>query len=337
MVHNYNIHGVLFQSCVPIPQLKFFQQRKIKQFDLILTPIESAWGKPYYQITERFPFDVQITINKDVDKIIMGISSILMNSPSILYGTIIKPMLFILQLKRNRTFIHSSCISLNNSAIIISAPANTGKSLTSLMSLRYNPKYEYLSDDSTLIDDEGNCYSFPETVSICPVIINFSNFNTQKRLMFNLKSFIFSPKWEHVREFMLKTSIPTISRNIIFNRLMMDEYTGVEADDILGVKVKIPEKAKAKIICFLKDGSKNEIRKIPKKEALKRLYVLNPRAPENFFSEETLHAMSCVANNGRRELFLKEHQIVSKFLDSTDCFELERTDKNWYLDLEHLL
>ena len=65
-------------------------------------------------------------------------------------------------LKKGYTFLHGACISRQNKGALLCAFPNTGKTLTALLSLKNKHGFSYLSDDITIVDDEGYAYCYPE-------------------------------------------------------------------------------------------------------------------------------------------------------------------------------
>jgi len=67
-------------------------------------------------------------------------------------------------LQKNALFLHSACISSQADGFLISAFADTGKTLTVLKCLE-NKAFHYVSDDLVIVDNDGFAWSMPRLIN----------------------------------------------------------------------------------------------------------------------------------------------------------------------------
>jgi len=65
-------------------------------------------------------------------------------------------------LSEGYTFIHGACLSKEGKGFLLCAFPDTGKTLTTLLSLKKEHNFSYLSDDITIIDNKGYAYCYPD-------------------------------------------------------------------------------------------------------------------------------------------------------------------------------
>lgn len=92
----------------------------------------------------------KILAEKDIDEVFL------------LYD-IIEPFMFYRLLEEGFTFLHASAVSKENKALVFSAWPRTGKSNT-LLSLLHDGGYYFLSDEWTLVSEQGLVYPYPRRI-----------------------------------------------------------------------------------------------------------------------------------------------------------------------------
>ena len=75
---------------------------------------------------------------------------------------ILSSILQIELIQRGYAIIHSACVSKDGSSILISAWSDTGKTTTSMSMI--NDSFNFMSDDLTIINEDGISYCFPQEI-----------------------------------------------------------------------------------------------------------------------------------------------------------------------------
>ena len=82
-----------------------------------------------------------------------------------MYTNILEPLLRFVMVSRGRMLLHSACVELGGTGVMLSALTDTGKTGTVLRLLREHGG-RFLSDDMTVIDADGNASWFPKPLTI---------------------------------------------------------------------------------------------------------------------------------------------------------------------------
>lgn len=100
------------------------------------------------------------------DRIRVTVSPLLALSPHVVYTNVIEALLRFVFVSRGRMLLHSACLEMGGVGVMLSARTDTGKTGTVLRMLREKGG-RFLSDDMTILDDQGNasCYPKPLTIS----------------------------------------------------------------------------------------------------------------------------------------------------------------------------
>ena len=99
------------------------------------------------------------------DKIDVLVSPTLAHSPHVLYTNVIEALLRFVAVSRGVILLHSACLELNGTGLLLSARTDTGKTGTVLQLLREHGA-RFLSDDMTIIDSTGRATCFPKPLTI---------------------------------------------------------------------------------------------------------------------------------------------------------------------------
>jgi hypothetical protein len=84
----------------------------------------------------------------------------------VLYTNAVEPVLRWAFVERGYALVHGACLSSDGNAFLITARTDTGKTTTVLKSLDAHPEYSFLSDDLTLVNDQGTVLSYAKPLTI---------------------------------------------------------------------------------------------------------------------------------------------------------------------------
>ncbi len=99
------------------------------------------------------------------DRMTIDVGPLLARSSHVVYTNIIEPLLRFVMVSRGRMLLHSACVELDGTGVMMSALTDTGKTGTVLRLLREHGG-KFLSDDMTVIDPHGNAFCFPKPLTI---------------------------------------------------------------------------------------------------------------------------------------------------------------------------
>ena len=99
------------------------------------------------------------------DSIQVTVGPLLVASPHVLYTNVVEALLRFVLVTRGRVLLHSACLDLDGTGVLLSARTDTGKTGTVLRLLREGGA-SFLSDDMTIISADGSAMSFPKPLTI---------------------------------------------------------------------------------------------------------------------------------------------------------------------------
>ncbi len=178
--YRYAIDGVMtVGSQVPLKELEYFRAQWVGQdVDLavrigqvgrsgpraraVMTQYTSPPGLSYQEHLGRLGANFTVTIGEPVEVVC---SPMLAASPHVLYTNVIEALLRFLSVSRGVILLHSACLELDGTGLLLSARTDTGKTGSVLRLIREYGA-QFLSDDMTIIDPQGNATCFPKPLTI---------------------------------------------------------------------------------------------------------------------------------------------------------------------------
>jgi dolichol-phosphate mannosyltransferase len=181
LTYRYDLAGIVtIGSQIVLPELEFFRAQWVSEKDVDIAvrvgdvggkgPRRRAamteYGNPtvvaYEEHLGRFGANFRAHLG---DQISVEVAPLLARSPHVVYTNIVEALLRFVMVSRGRMLLHSACVELDGSGIMLSALTDTGKTGTVLRLLREQGA-RFLSDDMTVIDGDGNAYCFPKPLTI---------------------------------------------------------------------------------------------------------------------------------------------------------------------------
>jgi hypothetical protein len=160
-------------------------------------------------------------------------------------GVHLADTLSLLLFKNNYFPLHCAAISSNNEGIILVAPPDTGKSMTTMLAVKRN--YGFLSEDIAIADDKY-VYSNPQTTTF----YHTPGVNPNHSLRHRLTSF-------------LNTNIPALTYFVTPPAARIYE---VMKDIKIDLKVPIKH-------IFILDRGKDTLKELDSEEAMRRILIVN--------------------------------------------------------------
>jgi hypothetical protein len=172
----YDIHGIItVVSDVTLPELKAFTvdtdiARPTVRVrlghvptDIDLAPNDGVRTVTYVESAGQRGFAIYLRLGEYVEVVA---SPFLRRSPHVLYTNVVEPVLRWAFVERGYALVHGACMATGDRAFLITARTDTGKTTTVLKTLDANPEYRFLSDDLTLVRDDGTVLPYPKPLTI---------------------------------------------------------------------------------------------------------------------------------------------------------------------------
>lgn len=180
--HAYDVHGLVqVVSEVALPELEFFRTPEVparpsirvqigrlnrRQSDLVQAILSPLLLRPrhlrYDEGLGPFGFSVDLSAGRSFEIVA---APLLRHSPHVLYTNVVEPVLRWVFVTKGYALVHGACIGADGDATLITAKTDTGKTTTILKVLDAR-SYEFLSDDLTLLNAEGEILSYPKPLTI---------------------------------------------------------------------------------------------------------------------------------------------------------------------------
>jgi len=211
-------------------------------------------------------------------------------------------------IQKGYALIHSGCINSFGKCYLISAMRDTGKTST-VLSLFDGNKFKFMSDDLTILREDGKAFSYPRKVGISPFtltgnVISYTG-NRMKRLIARSHTLIFL--LENFFDFELS------ERKEVPPELIEDE----------GMIEKV----------FILAGSgKEEMRKIDNSVAVRKILMTTAELLDPF-RVYSINYYSFVFGLDTLKLFNREREIIEKAIADAECFELRANDIRKYPEM----
>jgi hypothetical protein len=164
----YNIHDILtIESQVQLVDLQYFAVSAAdKDVDIQIRldrqgmPSKLPGGISYGEQLGRFGFGLTV-LPGDLMQIVVSPS--LGHSPSFLFTNIIEPAIRWHLVPKGYVLVKAASVCSGKSAVLIHAERDLGDTASALCN---EWGYQFMADDLTIVDQDGNVYSYPKPVTI---------------------------------------------------------------------------------------------------------------------------------------------------------------------------
>jgi dolichol-phosphate mannosyltransferase len=228
----YDIHGlVAIRSEVRLPELSYFQvepfsraaditvrrgyvgaRRMIPKVQATMSPGLFVYREHLGSVGANFRVDLDNRIN-------VTVSPLLARSKHVVYTNVVEALLRFVLVNKGYMLLHSATVRLGEETIMLSAQTDTGKTGTILRLLQEHPENTtFLSDDMTIINGQGEAWSFPKPLTISSHTMRAVNkhvLSLPRRLVLGIQSRIHSKDGRQFALLLARLNIPIIAINAI--------------------------------------------------------------------------------------------------------------------------
>ncbi len=177
----YDIHGIVsVNSEVWLPELERFLVEGHIDVPTINVRINKSWFESqrdsgsndgsHFVYDEGFGplgFGINVSMSDSID---IAATPLLRWSPHVLYTNVVEPILRWTFTRKGYALVHGACIAFGNSAYLVTARTDTGKTTTILRILdrqrRRSDRGSFISDDLTLLAENGRVLTYPKPLTI---------------------------------------------------------------------------------------------------------------------------------------------------------------------------
>jgi glycosyltransferase involved in cell wall biosynthesis len=142
---------------------------------------------------------------------------LLERSPHVLYTNVVEALLRFLAVRNGRVLLHSACVELGGTGVMLSARTDTGKTGTVLRLLRERGA-RFLSDDMTVLEPGGMARCFPKPLTISHHTLRAVNSRTLSRAEWRrlrLQSRLHSKEGRQLGLHLAEMNLPIMSFNAV--------------------------------------------------------------------------------------------------------------------------
>jgi dolichol-phosphate mannosyltransferase len=228
----YDIHGLVsIRSEVRLPELGYFEVGAFsREADITvrrgyvgarrMIPKVQATMSPGLFVYREHLGSLGANFRVDLDnRLTVTVSPLLAHSKHVVYTNIVEALLRFVLVNKGYMLLHSATVRLGGETIMLSAQTDTGKTGTILRLLQEHPdSTAFLSDDMTIINGEGEAWSFPKPLTISSHTLRAVNtkvLSPPRRLVLNVQSRIHSKEGRQFALLLARLNIPIIAVNAI--------------------------------------------------------------------------------------------------------------------------
>ena len=231
---SYNIHNIIqVASMFELPELEYFRvpalsadpdiRLRLERRRKERRKLERNGGVPrraqdnihYDESLGHYGFEVTIS-NKNIVEV--AVSPILRYYLHVLYTNVIEPILRWTFVRKGYALVHAACVSFDGQAVLVTARTDTGKTST-ILRMVDNYACSFLSDDMTIVSQDGHVMSYPKPLTISNHTLSAVNANSSltwwERIALQFQSRLHSKGGRKVGMDLSKSSLPAATMNAI--------------------------------------------------------------------------------------------------------------------------
>ncbi|MCH7789239.1 MAG: polyprenol monophosphomannose synthase [Acidobacteria bacterium] len=338
----YNIHNILsVQSDTSLPELEKFRVRmlegppsirvNLKRFDRrergeLIDLVHATPRIRYDEALGHRGFSVEVEIGEPTTRV--WASATITKSPHVLYTNVVEPILRWHFVECGYALVHAACFTDGEDAHLVTARTDTGKTTTMLKILERGD-YGFLSDDLTLVNENGEVLTYPKPLTISQHTVHAlqsAELTRSERLTLPLQSRLHSKQGREFALYLAEKNIPVATINAIVQRLVPPPKYHVER---LVPGAPLSHSARVRSLSIIERGDDFQ-RALKPQEALDILLENCEDAygfPPYSVLETLLHSSQ------DDDLRFREREIIASALDSAPATLYGSTTMSWATDI----
>lgn len=328
--YHYDIHGIVcVSSDIPLSELSFFRGSADGKTDLVVqTGLNRAATSKRLRLnyTELGPIGATFTLEFS-NPLRVNVSPFLAKSMHVVYTNIVEPLLRFIFVSKGHVLLHSACLSTPIGGLLLSAPADTGKT-TTILKILQSTRCLFLSDDMTVLHPSSEAYCFPKPPTISHHTLKALGYDYRElfRLPFLiLRSYIHSRATRRMMHSLGKTWIPILSLNALGQIIVPPPKPPILS---LVDPKRLEKKCEVKNLFFL-DRGKHLFKEFSLDEALERVEANNDNA-FNFPPYSRIVQHFQIDGFNYWELRSMEKDLLRDALRMVNFYYLRVEDYSWH-------
>jgi dolichol-phosphate mannosyltransferase len=349
LAYRYDVAGVVtIGSQLMLPELEFFRAQWIADRDVDIAVrvgdvgrkgprkraamIESGYPTVirYEEHLGRLGANFRARLD---DHITIDVGPLLARSSHVVYTNIVEPLLRFVMVSRGRMLLHSACVELNGTGVMLSALTDTGKTGTVLRLLREQGG-RFLSDDMTVIDGEGNACCFPKPLTISSHTLRAVRANDLTRSEWRrlqIQSRLHSKGGRSIGMALSRFNLPIMGINALTQMLIPPpKYT---VDRLVPCRMTSATRVRE---LFIIERGAPRLADLDKHAALDQL-LTNTDDAYGFPPFRYLAPAINIGGQDYHQLRATERDILASFLDNVRVRTLASDSFGWADDIPHLV
>lgn len=150
------------------------------------------------------------------------VGPIFAKSPHVLYTNIVEALLRFTAVTKGKILLHSACLEIGGTGLMLSAKTDTGKTGTILRLLREQDA-RFLSDDMTILGADGVANTFPKPLTISQHTlraVQADDLTAQEWRRLKLQSRLHSKEGRGIGLWLAKSNLPIMAMNALTQRIV---------------------------------------------------------------------------------------------------------------------
>jgi dolichol-phosphate mannosyltransferase len=347
--YRYDVAGtVTIGSQVMLPELEFFRAQWVADADVDIAvrvgdvgprrPRRRAKMVEYTEPTTlrylehlgRLGANFSLELSNPIN---LTVGPLLARSPHVVYTNIVEALLRFVMISRGRMLLHSACLDLDGTGVMLSALTDTGKTATVLRLLRDHGG-RFLSDDMTVIDADGNalCYPKPLTISAHTVrAVRADDLTPGEWRRLRLQSLLHSKGGRSLALVLSRFNLPIMGINAITQRLVPPpKYT---VDRL--VKCRLGSSTRVRELFIIERGAPR-VAHLDSASTLDRM-IANTDDAYGFPPFKYLAPAITINGMGYQELRRREREILAGFLSAVRTTVVASNTFGWAEEIAGLI
>jgi dolichol-phosphate mannosyltransferase len=184
---------------------------------------------------------------------------LLERSPHVLYTNVVEPILRWLFASKGYALVHGACFADGESAMMVTARTDTGKTTTALKLLDRYP-YSFLSDDLTILCPDGRVLAYPKPLTISRHTLHAVNsplLSLRERVALIVQSRIHSRSGRRFAFVIASLRIPAATINAIVQRVVPPPK--YQIDRLIPTARIAPEAQLTRLVVIERDHDRTEV------------------------------------------------------------------------------
>lgn len=150
------------------------------------------------------------------------VGPLLAKSPHVVYTNIIEALLRFSAVTKDKILLHSACLDIGGTGVMLSARTDTGKTGTILRLLR-EQHATFLSDDMTILGTDGVAHTFPKPLTISQHTlraVQADDLTPSEWRRLRLQSRLHSKEGRGIGLWLARSNLPIMAMNAVTQRIV---------------------------------------------------------------------------------------------------------------------